>query len=100
MVIKPDSKERREYPRRGISALARIVFDDSEAGSNGIIFNISPKGMYIETDASFSVGDEFGVEVTQSEELTQGETFRCSVIWHHTLQEDDSVLYGYGVEFI
>ena len=100
MASNSDPQERREDPRKGISALVRVFFGNSEAGSNGIILNISPKGMYLETDASLSVGDEFRVEITRSQELTEGDTFRCSVIWHHTLQEDDSVLYGYGVEFI
>ena len=93
-------EEKREYPRRGVLAFARVLQVDRSANYSGKIFNISPKGMYVETDAPLDTGDVFHVQVVQSEELPEGNTYRCAVIWHHTTNDFDTGLFGYGAQFI
>jgi len=100
MISSSDSGERRKYPRKGITAEARVIPQGTDNGSEGRILNISPKGMYLETRASLTVGEMFRVEVTHSIELTEGTTFRGSVVWYHTLEEKNATLYGYGVQFV
>ena len=94
------SHERREYPRRDIIATAQVYRNDQERPYPGKIFNISPKGLYIETDASLEVGEFFWVKVVQSMELRQGDTYRCLVIRQGSAQDYNSGLYAYGAQFL
>ena len=94
------SHERREYPRRGIIAVAKVFKSDQERPYPGKVFNISPKDLYIETDASLEVGEFFWVKVVQSMELRQGASYQCLVVRQGAAQDYDSGLYAYGAQFL
>jgi len=101
MYSKDYSNENREYPRNSVIALIR-VFQIAYKGYsyNGKIFNISPKGMYIETDAPLAGSELFKAKIIQSQELAEGDSALCGVVWLQSIQDLNSGPYGYGVQFV
>jgi len=100
MNTHPVSSEKREYARKGAIALVRVTHIAYKGFSHsGKILNISPKGMYLETDAPLARYELFKAVIIQSEELAEGETCICGVAWAHSLEDPSAGLYGYGVQF-
>ena len=92
--------ERREYSRRDVLALAEVILSEQMETFPGNVFNISPKGLYLETDARLHAGDQFQLRIVRSQNLLESHIYPCSVIWHHTVNDPDTGLYGYGAQFV
>ena len=94
----PEGK--REYPRHGVLALVRVRQIVNKGHSFvGKIYNVSPKGMYIETDAPLARGELFRADIIQSAEFFEGESMIGAAVWHRDIHDPNSGRFGYGVQY-
>jgi len=92
--------QKREYPRQTSIALVRVSQIAYKGFSyEGKIINISPKGMYLETDASLATNELFKARIIASGELGEGETCVCGIVWFKRSQDPNTGYYKYGVQF-
>lgn len=94
-------REKREYPRMGTIALARVTQTPYKGFScSAKLLNISPKGMYLETDAPLLEGELLKVQIIESDELGVGGICHSGVVWYLTVYEPYTGLHGYGLQFL
>ena len=94
------AEDKREYLRESILAFIELRQIVNKGYSFfGKIYNLSPKGMYIQTDAPLALGELFRAEIVQSSELPEGESMIGAAVWSHTLQDANSGRFGFGVQY-
>jgi len=94
-------REKREYPRIGIIAHVRVTQLPYKGFScSAKMLNISPKGMYLETDAPLLEGELLKVQIIEAKELSVGGTCHSGVVWYLTVHEPYAGLHRYGVQFL
>lgn len=101
MVYDDPLKEKRQFPRIGIIALVRVTKLPYKGFScSAKMLNISPKGMYLETDASLLEGELLKVQIIEAEELSVGGTCHSGVVWYLTDHPPHTGMQAYGVQFL